>query len=139
MSQPESEIEIRLLQPDDLPFVFNSWLKSFRSSTFAQAIDDKVYFSQQHKLIEHLLTKSVTLIATPKGAPTTILAYLVFEPDSKVIHYAFTKFHFRRVGLGRELLNKAHLDLNECRFTHLTKNPWMASKFIGLSYDPYSI
>jgi hypothetical protein len=135
-----SEIEIRPAKPDDLPFIYATWLKSYRTSQFAQNIESKIYFSWHHKIIESILTRSQVVIAHPTGQPNIIVGYLVTEPN--VVHYCYVKFQFRKLGVATNLIQHQSIDPNQMQFTHATPDMnWIALKYPLLTnnYNPYAI
>ena len=46
---------LRPLTEEDYPFLYNSWLKSYRFSLFAERITNTIYFEDHH----HVLTFSL--------------------------------------------------------------------------------
>lgn len=126
-----SSVVIRDANEADVPFIFNSWLKSFRP--FAGPVSPIIYYEFQHKLIEQLLQRSVVRVACSVTDTNEIYAYLVSEliDDVSIIHYAYTKHTFRGLGLQRKL------GLSSSGFyTHRTN----CSRFLypdQLIYNPY--
>lgn len=136
-------VEVRLAYLDDIPFIFATWLKSYRyASTFARKISNDIYYKRHHMVIDLILKRegSVVLVAHPKGEPNVILGYMVAENQGgeDVIHYTYIKKSFRQMGIAGKLWDK--LDkTKKYLFTHYTvDSDWLVKKF-NLTYDPYRI
>lgn len=138
-------IKVRELGEREHPFLFSSWLNSYRRrSSFARRITDKVFFSRHHAVIERILQRPSTtvLVATPVGEPDTFLGYLIVERalGMTILHFAYVKDAWRRMGVMKALVAAAGIDPNACVFTHRTYDlEWIERKFPALVYDPYLI
>lgn len=137
------QLAIRPGQEADLPFVFNSWLKSFKTrSQFARRITDEVFYRWHKLVVSRILQRPGTqlLVATPEGEPDTILGYLVMEQqDVQVLHFAYVKTSFRRFGIARALVKSAGIAPG-AEFTHWTRDmEWAFEKLTGLKYCPYRV
>lgn len=134
-------ISIREANEGDLHFVFSSWLKSYRSSGWGcKFVDNTIYFTEQHKLVERLLKRCTTLIATDPADPATIYGYVVFEKIDGILvfHYCYTKHTFRAMGVLRQLLKSMDHDWNMAGlYTHMTKLFDRLSLKYNLVYHPY--
>lgn len=126
----------------DIPFIYSSWLKSYRNSEDTKGITDTVYYAHHHNFIEALLSRPtcVVLIVSPTGDPNTILGYSVTDSsrNGPVIHYVYVKEAWRKMGLMKRLLSDAQVDVAACLFTHRTKvaeRLW--SKYTEARYCPY--
>ncbi len=104
------EIRIRDIEQADVAFLFNSWLKSFRSGRLAAKVDNSIYFSEHHKIIERLVHGAKTIVACNPAEPGQIFGYAVYEKIDGifVLHYIYTKHTYRNMGIAREMLN--HID-----------------------------
>src|SRR5271165_681887 len=100
----ESNFTIRLGNKEDLPFIFSTWLKSFRySSSFAKEIDNETYYKFHQQVIERILSRSPSIyIACDQLHPDTVFGYIVYE--GPVLHFAYVKKSFRKLGIARALL-----------------------------------
>ena len=63
---------------------------------------------------------SVTTVAVSADDHEQILGYVCHEPN-KVVHYIFVKETFRRLGVGRVLLNHATGDRDKFTYTFRTQ------------------
>ena len=133
-------VRLRTANDEDLPFIFNSWLKSFRFSPFAEKITSTIYFSDHHKVIENLLKNSVVMISCNEDDPSQLYGYAVGSQVDGifVLHFIYVKHTFRNMGLGKMLLDSFGVDTeNASVFTHFTKaSESLASKY-NFVYHPY--
>lgn len=104
------EILVRERTAEDLPMVFDSWLKSWRMSKWAGCIPNHLYFETQRVLIEDLIGRGAKItVAYPSGRPDVILGWACGEEKEgkTVLHYLYTKDPF--IGLGIPALLLASL------------------------------
>jgi hypothetical protein len=139
-------IQVRKATADDIPFIFNSWLKAYKhSSLFAKRIKHEVFFKYHHAVVERIIYRiPLILIATPAGDSSTILGYIVSEAlDCPTIHFCYVKAPFRRFGVARQLLGATLQQLGTSQvqdFTHWTKDmDWATEKLPTLRYNPYKL
>lgn len=136
---------VRALQEMDLPFVFSSWLRSYKEqSAFAKRIKNDVYYFWHHQMIEVILKKPSMrgIVAHVQDEPDIILGYLIYEVvngEPKVVHYCFIKEPFRRLGIAKLLFAYAELekDFFITHFTYLVEP--IINKREDITYDPYRI
>lgn len=133
-------ISIREALEGDIPFIFSSWLKSHRPGLICKHVDNTIYFSEQHKLVERLLKRSTTMVATDPADPATIYGYVTFEriEGILVVHYAYVKHTYRAMGVLRQLLKSLDHDWSVAGlFTHSTQIAMRLSLKYNLLYHPY--
>lgn len=99
--------KIRQATGNDLPFLYDTWLNSFRyDSPLGKSCKNSVFFSEYKLVVDRILSESETLVAHSPEDSDLIFAYLVFQvPD--IIHYAFCKEAFRMLGIVHELYLEA--------------------------------
>lgn len=100
------EISVRGRVVDDLPFIFDSYLKSWRVSKFAGTIPNHLYFDTQRTLLEDLIARGAAIqVATPCGHDQVILGWACGEvKDGKcVLHYLYIKDAFLEQHSGLRL------------------------------------
>lgn len=138
----KSQVQIRSATEADVPFIFNSWLKSYRGSNAAKNISNPVYFEFHHKLIEGLLKRSqVHVLCSPEDS-SQVFGYLVHEVVDEVIvlHYVYIKYAFRGMKLCSLLLKHANIDASKGGFythdTHSSSKLLKNSKFV---FNPYLV
>jgi ribosomal protein S18 acetylase RimI-like enzyme len=132
-------IEIRPATERDLPFIFSSWLRSYRNeSKFARNISSSVFYEWHHKVIERFFERDrVALIAHAPGEPEVILGYLCAESSGNIIQYIYVKKAFRKMGIAKKLYEHAKIK-DGCEFTHWTTDVnWIMKKTDLLIYNPY--
>lgn len=139
----KEQMEVRLGCADDLSFVYATWLRSYKhSSYYAKRIRDKVYFHFHHKILESLMRRPgiVFLVASLKGEANVIFGYLVAEERNAavIVHFSYVKPTWRRLGVFTTLIEEANIHLDESFFTHWTlSTDWLVKKYPGLTYNPY--
>lgn len=149
--QPNKEsteqVEIRPAVIGDVPFIFNSWLKSYRDAGAVTGIANETYYKEHHDVIERILMApgAQALIVCNKEHPEQIYAYLVgtIDAQSATIHWLYTKHPFRRLHMARTLFdtfNAMHPN-RTVYFSHRTKAAFplvdALSKVRNLEYNPY--
>lgn len=95
------EVLIRDRTPADLAMVFDSYLKSWRTSKWAGTVPNHLYFDVQRTLLEDLIARGACIkIAYPTGREDIILGWACGEEKEgkTVLHYLYTKDPF--IGLG---------------------------------------
>ena len=138
----DKEVTARPLNPEgDLHFIYNSWLTSYKTSDFARAIMNEVYYTHHHNLITSILTQvnnSVTVLCDPEDH-SSILAYIVYNTKDPIVFYTYVKFNFRGMGLGRYLLEgvRKNFDKTEIQCTHKLNKWGKIAKPLELIYNPY--
>lgn len=145
----KSQVQIRAATEKDLGFIFNSWLKSYKSSAYSKFITNPVYYDMHHKVVESILKRSKVFVAVDPKDTDRIFGYICTEisADTHIVHYAYVKETFRKMGIFRLLIEE--LKLPKAFFhSHSTLlgstvagrldnnavyNPYLA--FIGMKYD----
>ncbi len=81
---------------DDIPFVYSTWIKSYRRTDLRPA--------ELHARIERLLaTTAAILVCTPDGAPGTIVGWACVDIAGH-LHYVYVRASHRRLGIARQLV-----------------------------------
>lgn len=139
-----TDISVRDLKDHDLPFIFTTWLKAYKfSSYFAKKIKNSIYFEWHHFIIENILKKqtAIKLVAHLKDDPDILLGYLIGEKTGPqtTVHFIFVKREFRNLGIAKELFKQSGAEL-PCQFSHWTFSmDEIIKKHPDLTYNPYSI
>jgi hypothetical protein len=112
-----NEIKIigRTLEFDS--FVINSFLKSYRS--VKDSIPNGEYYHTHSKLIIDYLNRFEIKFAVNPLDCNQIFGWLLCDPKSNTIIYAYVKFPFRRFGIFNELCMASQINWDEqvfCRF-----------------------
>lgn len=132
---------VRKAIPEDIPFIYSSWLNSYKyDSTVGFSVRKGLFFSEYRTILDYILSQSDTkvLVACDPDYPNTIFGYLVYQPNT--IHYAFTKESFRNLGIQTSLYNAAELGAGAVYYTHSTYSLRdMIHNHPDLVYDPFRL
>jgi GNAT superfamily N-acetyltransferase len=132
-------VVVRPMLAGDLGFVLNSWLRSYHESDVARYVPNDVYFADagHHGICVRLLQETPALMACDAANPHTLYGWVCGAPG--VLHYAYVKSPFRRLGIARLLLQHAGVeDGAVCtHFTRATK-AWQerGHRYV---YNPYAL
>lgn len=115
------QYEIRLANGNDLPFIYATWLESYRyDSHFGKSHRNSIFFEDYRKVVDLLLQRSQVYVAVSNDDPDIIYGYLIKEIPN-TLHYIFVKGPFRRWGIASALYAQA---FNGCllpvQYTHKT-------------------
>lgn len=133
-------IKIRLATEADVPFIFNSWLRSFRQGAMCRGVDNSIYYSEHHKLIEKILKTAEVKLAVEAADENNILGYICYEKIENIftLHYGYVKHTFRGLGLFSKLMSDTGENFKEAAIaSHFSDS---ASKLLlkyNLVYHPY--
>lgn len=116
-----AQYEIREVTGEDIPFIYATWLESYRyDSNFGKSHRNNVFFNDYPRVIDLLLNESDVFVAASKDDANIIYGYLVRQNPS-TLHYAFVKGPFRRWGIFSNLLDHAFpIKENQITYTHKT-------------------
>ncbi len=135
-----TKVSLRAATQDDVGFIFNSWLKSYRQAPATQGIPSQIFFSEHHKLVERLLTSSNVIVACDPEDPSQLFGYICASKVEGIlaIHYVYIKHTFRGLGIGKMLLNALEHDPSAAAvFTHSTRVATKLASKYNLIYHPY--
>lgn len=99
---------LRNARPDDIPFIYSTWLKSYRTgSGLGLASGKHAYFITYNLIIDYILEKpdAHVWVAVKPDEPNVIYGYLVCEPT--ILHYVYVKDGFRKLGIAASLYKTA--------------------------------
>ena len=136
----KNSCRLRPVVEDDLAFIFNSWLKSYRFSHFGEKITNTIYFNDHHKIIEAILDKGNVLIACSIDDPSQLYGYIVTgsEDGVLVLHFIYVKHTFRNMGIGKTLLDAVgHSSDKAAVYTHHTRIADRLAAKYNFVYHPY--
>jgi len=104
----KSEIPLkeRDFQEQDFNFILNSWLVSYRQSDEFKLVNNKQYFDSQPKILINIIQNPNTgiKIFCNKTDDEQIFSYAIYNKNEKLIHFVYTKYNFRRLGLARKIV-----------------------------------
>ena len=136
----QNNCRLRPMVEDDLAFIFNSWLKSYRFSHFGEKITNTIYFEDHHRLIEKILNNSKVLIACNPSDSSQLYGYAVVGEDDGIliVHFLYVKHTFRNMGIGKTLLDAVgHSSDVASVYTHHTRMADKLSSKYNFVYHPY--
>lgn len=119
----------------DAPFIFHSWLRTYRRSHLARAMPEREFMLTHHAIAERLLGRGRCVVVHPEGDPAVILGWVLREAGAPVLHYVYVKGALRGHGLGRGLVAEAGPWPAGWRYTHRTALGGPLA--IGGVYNPY--
>lgn len=134
------QIRFRPAGQEDVNFIFNSWLKSYRNSYATKNITSTFYFTEHHKVIERILAAAKTVIACNQEDPSQVYGYVVGDTVDGifVIHYLYVKHSFRGLGLGKLLFNAFDHDPTAASlYTHHTHMAHRLAAKYNMLHHPY--
>lgn len=140
MSTKKLPIHFRAATQEDVGFIFNSWLKSFRNSMHAKFISNTIYYTEHHKLVERLLKENKVVVACNPEDPNQLYGYICASEVEGffVCHYVYVKQTYRNMGLGKELLAQFnHEPTKAGLYTHHTRIADRLAPRYNLVYHPY--
>jgi hypothetical protein len=120
--------------PDELPFLFSSWLKSYRNAPAVRQMGNEDYFRHQALVIEAILpVASVTLAVDPEDE-SVIWGFVVWE--GPVLHYLYVKHLLRQHGIARDLWRAAGSPTT-CTHLSIAGEAYMRSHPGTLTFNPF--
>lgn len=135
-------ITLRIGQPDDLNFVYSTWLKGlYYGDSWFSDIPKDIFMKKYHAVLDGILKRNNTtlIVACLKDDPDTILGYSVasWHPTDPgyVLHWAFVKSPWRRIGIGKSLMPPGVVSVS-----HLTKvGKALLPKIQDAVFDPFTL
>jgi len=106
-TQYNNEVVFRPATGSDTSFIFDSWLRSWRTSPAAGTIRNDMYYPTQRATIEGLIGRGAQLeVAALAADPEKILGWACSEQvgPNAVIHYVYTKDAYLTLGIGEALV-----------------------------------
>lgn len=135
-------ILLRKPHSEDIPFIFNSWLKSYRPSIQVKNIPQNIFYGEHHRFLEKIMKRAECIIACNPDDTNHIFGYVVYEiiTGVLVVHYVYVKQDYRRLGVCNYLLEAAGRKRGEpFAYTHETYIGHKLSFLMKGFYNPYII
>lgn len=101
-------ITLRPINPKtDLDFILNSSLKSIRD--YYPLVATQTFYKEFKPILNYVLQESNTLLCVDPEDTQHIYSFLIYEFYNQytLVHYGYTKYAFRRLGLFQKLINDA--------------------------------
>lgn len=111
-ASPGITVVVRPATFDDVPFVMDSWLRSFgkgRTWVF-RGVDGARFYDNHRKIVEELVARSFVLVACLAEVPDALLGWACAEKDC--LHYMYVKNKYRRKGVATEMLKSVRHFMN---------------------------
>lgn len=144
MKIEDLEVAFRAPREDDLPFIFDTWVESFRLSHAAGPIPMDMYRNIYREVIRRLMQfpDVEAIVAYNAEIHKQVLGYIVFGGWApKTVHFLFVKHWFRHNGLARELMHQAGLNRKQT-FAYSFKSriaSELTRSWSGAKFDPITI
>jgi len=110
-SSSQLEYSLRAYTDQDLPFIFNSFLKSYRQSPLNLCIPNKVYYEEYHRVLEKILSNQTTgvVIACSESDPGEIFGWLMasITENGPTLIFVYVKQAYRHLGIATNLFKYA--------------------------------
>lgn len=109
---PPNDVVFRSAKPEDLPFLFDSWMNSWRKCPWAGCIPNNLFFPLQRSAIEQLIGRGATFeIACRAADENHILGWICKETSKEaipkcIVHYIYTREAYLPFGIGEELVKR---------------------------------
>ena len=130
------EIKIRNPSPEDIPFIYATWLNSYcHDSALGKSVRNSVFHKEYKEVIDRIIQNSQALIACHTDDPNVLFGYLIYSDG--VAHYSFVKEAFRRFGIAKELLKESNLDIEKMIVTH--KTFYLAGMNQQFNFNPFGL
>lgn len=130
----EKKVFLRPGKNEDVPFITNSWLMSYRESPALWGVPDRVYKAAHHKVLEDVIPRSAVLVAHPEGSPDDIIGWCCYEVahSTLILHYLYVKRLFRGNQVASNMLREViRVEQSEnVVITHRTKAGWKTAHHI---------
>lgn len=136
----EQKVNLRPATAEDVSFIFNAWLKSYKHSPFGRDITNTIFYAEHHKVIERLLKKFDTIIACNPDDENQIYGFINagFVDGIFCLNYIYVKHTFRNLGIGKTLLNGfSHNHEHASVITHITRAASKLAEKYNMVYHPY--
>jgi hypothetical protein len=138
----ELPIKYREATEGDMPFIFSTWLKSYRNSDWARQMSNDIFYSQHKAVVAHLLSKAQITMITSDTQDDEIYGYTVASVigSTSVVHFCYVKYNFRKLGLMSGLVKHLGYFKADVNFiTHLPRRYKQLQAKLGLEFNPYML
>lgn len=95
---------VRPWHEDDVKFVYDSWLNSWRSSRYAGVVPNDLYYDTTRRAIEDLIARGAVVLVAELNGELLGFACGEVKDGKKVHHYTYVKDPFLRQGVEERLL-----------------------------------
>lgn len=107
------EIDIREPCPDDLQYLYNTWVRSQRYNRPFDKLEKCWYNAAATTLISRILSASKMLVACNISNQAQIFGYVIFDDERRCLHWIYVKKSFREASVATRLMEQAFGDFNK--------------------------
>jgi hypothetical protein len=111
---------------EDEPFIFNSFLKSYKQNSDLKHTPNTIYYPRQTAIIKYLLENEKVVLAVFPEDPNELIGYCIYNIVSSalVIHYIYTKQMHRNYSFASDIIQSLlpFEGQNLIIATHITHN-----------------
>lgn len=101
-------VKIRTAKKEDVNFLLDSWLKSWRKSKFAGVIGNDNYYDTTRRVIENLVRRGAKFrVACLESDEDCILGWINYEvlkDGNCCVHYIYIKDPYLKMGVADKLV-----------------------------------
>lgn len=104
------DIITRPFELNELPFLLETWLESYRKTELARYISNYNYYKDMPRYISDIIQENTTkiVIQCDKKDPSDIIGFLVYDDTKNYIHYVYTRPELRRFKLATNLITSIY-------------------------------
>lgn len=130
-------VAVRPMRREDaseLGFVTQTWLRSSMRSKLAELIPRAVYVREESALVSRIVDRSSVFVAEAVAVPGELSGWICTDGD--VLHFLYVKQPYRRLGIGRALMQVAR----KCKYaSHWTRRADECEPLFGsLTFNPFT-
>jgi hypothetical protein len=105
-------VTVRGMLPDDVNYIIDSWVQSYRHSPDMQAVDDNLYKVEMRNRVYREVAQNKVLVACNPQVQNSIYGWICFIPPQvfghlPVVSYVYVKSSVWRRGIGSGLVDLA--------------------------------
>lgn len=120
-----TELLIRRARRSDIPFLTNSWLKSYRDAFAVKGVPNSLYYHWHHKILDKIIPRAFNLVLCSAADENSIIGWVCAErmDTALVVHYVYVKQWARKHGFARKMVEALEESGKPpaIMFTHKTK------------------
>lgn len=136
--EADQNLVFRPYVESDMPFIYSSWSRSFYEGSGAKKhISPQEFHGHHRPTIDKFFSRpyATVIVVHHADEPDIILGWIAVEvlETKLVIHYAYIKSSFRRIGLLWELIRRVDKG-QPIIFTHMTDR---FSRIMARNHDKY--
>ena len=133
-----SVVDLRPATSDDVARIMSDWLNSHWPEAKGR-MRRALYSAGQRAMVARLLSRCAALVVCPRESPNHIIGWAVGEriSGSGVVHYAYVKLEYRRLGFGRRLVESLSSGCELLQHTHETDDGRELARALHSTFNPF--